>query len=130
MSAGPIVIVEDQIEIREFIEMVLTDEGYPVASFEHGGAALLFIQQVRPRLLLLDLMMPIMNGWQVLQVLPNIPHTRTMPVVVMSAAYEARQSVSGSNVVMLEKPFDLNDLLSTIERLAGPANYTGAMVQN
>src|SRR5688500_15806012 len=64
--SGKVLVVEDDPQIREVIAEVLTDEGYAVQTAENGREALQRLHESRPCVMLLDLMMPIMDGWQLL----------------------------------------------------------------
>ena len=62
-KAGPILVVDDDASIRELIGMALVDEGYEVQAAPHGAAALEVISHSRPSVILLDMRMPVMDGW-------------------------------------------------------------------
>jgi DNA-binding response OmpR family regulator len=61
--AGHILFVDDDESIREFVTMALTDEGYQVSTAPHGAAAIELVNREQPSLILLDMRMPIMDGW-------------------------------------------------------------------
>lgn len=120
-----VVIVEDNEDIREAIAEILEDEGYDVALAEDGEHALRLLGEIaRPCLLLVDLIMPNMNGWQLLNALSNDDRLATIPVVVLSAAAKP-DKLEGQTVV--KKPLDLPLLLEIVrdhccgERGSGPA---------
>jgi DNA-binding response OmpR family regulator len=120
-TPGSILIVDDDPGITGFLELALGDEGYEVRSAANGRDALARIRERSPDLILLDMNMPIMNGWEFCEQLPR--HTaRTIPVVVMTAARDAyvRFREVGAQGY-LGKPFDLEHMFQTIRDLL-PAN--------
>jgi two-component system response regulator CpxR len=107
-----VLVVDDDDATREVIAELLRDEGYEVACAENGVAALREIRMEHsPDLVLLDLMMPVMSGWEVLEQLQESDRLSQIPVVVVSAmnAPGAREH--------LAKPIDVALLLSTVGRL-------------
>jgi CheY-like chemotaxis protein len=113
-----ILIVDDEPDIRWLISELLIDEGYTVAQAADGREALAYLQDATPLpcVIILDLMMPIMNGWDFLQVQQHNPRLASIPIVVVSAARTAI-NVNGLGVQeALDKPFDMDRLLATIQR--------------
>ena len=105
-----ILIVDDDESIRQFIEMALTDRGYEVSTAEHGRAALERIAAGAPDLILLDMRMPVMDGWAFAQAYRAAPAPHA-PVVVLTAARDAEQSALQIVAdAYLPKPFDLRSL--------------------
>ena len=98
---------------------VLEEEGYPVQSASNGQEALAVLQTVPnlPKLILLDLMMPIMDGWTFRKEQLQHPALVGVPVVVLSATYELHRQAAILNATSyLEKPVDLINLLTTVAR--------------
>ncbi len=116
-------IIEDDAAIRGLLEDVLRSEGYLVASASNGVDGLACMRQETPDLLLLDLMLPDMNGWTLLQLRERDREIAHIPVLVISAAGPtgiADAQELGAPVYMA-KPFDIEQLLKQIERLcSGP----------
>ena len=115
-----ILIADDDASIRRLLQRVLQAQGYTVEVAADGRAAWQRIQEVSPDLLLLDLMMPVMNGWELYAALRGDGH-KHLPIVVLTAGGKldrARQELPDTDV--LGKPFDLDHLLSTIQRCLGP----------
>jgi DNA-binding response OmpR family regulator len=115
MQGGRILIVDDEPMVRETIAQVLRDEGYTVEVADDGRDALIKYDAHRPDAVLLDLMMPGMNGRQFLNALREERRDTTLPVVVMTAVHgvgERALSLGATDIV--EKPFDINDLLGKI----------------
>jgi CheY-like chemotaxis protein len=107
-----VLVVDDDQAIREVIAEVLRDEGYQVVCAENGAQAMREIHKDHhPDLVLLDLMMPVMSGWEVLEELQGDAELSRIPVVIVSAmnAPGAREH--------LAKPIDLEHLLATVGRL-------------
>jgi CheY-like chemotaxis protein len=110
-----ILIVEDDLSIRETLAEVLEDESYAVLQAVNGQEALNLLNSgARPHLLLLDLMMPVMTGWQFLEVYVRTPDFAQIPVLVFSAA-SPRADLKGAQEV-LHKPLNLEQLLAAVER--------------
>ena len=85
-GAGAILIVEDDADVEEAMREILEGEGYPILSAANGEEALrILAEKPRPRLILLDLMMPVMNGWELLRALRESAKLARIPVVVVSA---------------------------------------------
>ena len=108
-----ILIAEDDHDVREALAEALRDSGYRVACAEDGAIALSSMRIDEPCLLLLDLMMPRVDGWQVLQEMQRDARLAHVPLCVISAvADRAPPSVA----CKLTKPVDLPKLLETVER--------------
>jgi CheY-like chemotaxis protein len=117
-DARPILIVDDDDAIRELIEMALVDEGYEVALATNGQEALDKLGAARPRLILLDMAMPVMDGWAFAAAYRARPGPHA-PIVVVTAAHEAAaRAAQVAADDFIAKPFDLNRLLETVERHA------------
>ena len=120
MSAGApcVLIVDDDESIREFVELALEDEGYGTLTAIHGRAALDCLQDHRPDVILLDMRMPVMDGWGFARAYRRLPGPHA-PIIVMTAAldaaaYSAEIGADG----YLAKPFALDDLLDAVGRFA------------
>ena len=114
MSKPSILVVDDDPSILHLVAEILADEGYPVTTAENGAAALDCMSQAHPELVLLDMRMPVMDGWGFARALDE--RGIRLPVVVMTAARDARQwsrEIGASGWVA--KPFDIDDLLQVIE---------------
>jgi CheY-like chemotaxis protein len=118
--AGQVLVVEDDESLREVIEWTLSDEGYSVASAENGAVALVQVDARPPALILLDMRMPVMDGWEfarTYQARPGPP----APIVVVTAAADAAERARQIRAVdFLSKPFDVSDLIETVRR-----NFSG-----
>lgn len=113
-----VMVVEDDRSIRETLAEVLADEGFGVTWAANGAEALHLLQGARaPRLILLDLTMPIMDGWEFRKALREDPALARIPVVIISADRGLAQKASSLAADgYLAKPFHLEALLSTVHR--------------
>ncbi|WAS90809.1 response regulator [Nannocystis punicea] len=115
---GDILVVDDDESIREVMEMILADKGYRVRVAADGAEAL---QQLRdgaaPDVILLDLMMPGMDGWTFHDALIHDPTLARIPVVAMSGDGRIQHKAASMGVTThLAKPIDLDDLLRLVAR--------------
>jgi DNA-binding response OmpR family regulator len=120
MSKKKILIVDDEEDILHFLELVLREKGYEVATATGGHEALTKAQVDRPDLVLLDIMMPQMDGWEVLKLLRVDEGTSGIPVAMLSARTEAKDRVQGLQEGAIDyicKPFSLQELLGKIETI-------------
>jgi CheY-like chemotaxis protein len=110
--------VEDDPGIRRMVSEILLSEGYEVVSAVHGKDALEKMEGgFRPDVILLDLMMPVLNGFEVLRVLHRTPRWSSIPVVIVSAN-QGYDSVDLGTAAIILKPFDFKVLLNTLRRCA------------
>lgn len=109
-----IMIVDDDPAIRQVVEMALNDEGYDVVSAAHGAAALRLLSQDPPSLILLDMRMPVMDGWEFARRYHEQPFPRA-PIVVLTASLDlpARAAPVDADAY-LDKPFELERLLELV----------------
>ncbi len=115
MADARVLVVDDDPAIRRAVGMMLEDEGYDVATAANGREALDQIAESAPSVVLLDLQMPEMDGWQLQRRLREL-HL-DVPVVFMTAGYRARAEAERHQAAgYLAKPFDMDDLLSTVAR--------------
>ena len=113
-----VLVVDDDEDIRESIADALRECGYAVECAVHGRDALDKLRDgVRPSIILLDLMMPVMDGWQFRSEQAIDPSLSDIPVIIISAA-GANPGVPDGTCAYLRKPFNLSDLLREIERWA------------
>jgi CheY-like chemotaxis protein len=112
-----VLIVDDDPDIRDAVGECLRYEGYDVHSATDGRDALDRLEYgLRPAVILLDLMMPVLNGFDVLEALKSRPEWKSIPVVIVSAnrGYEAEE-LSGA-VGILRKPVNVDRLLAAVEQ--------------
>jgi DNA-binding response OmpR family regulator len=115
MREGRVLVVDDEPMVRDTLGQVLTDEGYVVDLAVDGETALERVRARRPDAILLDLMMPGMNGRQFLQALREEPAYAELPVVLMTAVHglEVNLATLGATEIV-EKPFDVDELLNKV----------------
>ena len=112
-----ILVIEDEADIRDLLTYNLTQAGYQVTGIEDGAQAFSIIRQIRPTLILLDLMLPGLNGLEICRLLKAQPETEAIPVIMLSAKGEAADMVHGLEVGAddyIAKPFNLKVLLARI----------------
>jgi two-component system OmpR family response regulator len=116
VTAGRILVVDDDEAIQDFISASLTDEGYEVAVAGNGQSALQLAQDFRPSLILLDMRMPGMNGENFLEIYHESGGYK-VPVIALSASNMCRDqlAVLGASDC-LPKPFNLTDLMDFVDR--------------
>jgi CheY-like chemotaxis protein len=118
-SYKSVLIIEDDDDVRDALAQLLEDEGYGVHAAHNGREGLQIASEAAPpRVIVLDLMMPIMNGWEFLAARRNDPRLRNVPVVVVSAAGDPKRL--GEVTAFLRKPIDIRRLLQVVQEYAAP----------
>lgn len=115
-----IVVAEDQHHIRSLIEYKLRNSGYTVFGVEDGAAALQKVVEVKPDLVLLDVMMPLMTGFEVLAALKQNEETRMIPVLLVTAQSKEDEIVKGLDLGAedyITKPFSPNELAARVKTI-------------
>jgi CheY-like chemotaxis protein len=113
---GTILVVDDDEAIRTVVSLVLSDEGYEVLTAEDGRAALARLATVQPDLILLDMRMPIMDGWELARAYRAAPRPHAS-IVVLTAAHDAASRAAQIDAAgYLAKPFALEDLLTIVHK--------------
>jgi CheY-like chemotaxis protein len=118
-GARGVLVVDDDPAIRAFVSELLADEGYEVRAATNGRHALAILESWHPDVILLDLMMPEMDGWAFLASQRLNLELVCIPVIVMSASYNLRGGagrIAAADVVT--KPFAIDQLLAKVEALA------------
>ncbi len=112
---GPIFVVDDDDSIRETLTEILNDQGYSAVGFENGREALRSLEgHETPCLILLDLMMPVMDGWQFLRERAKSERLQTIPVVVVTAAASPDRTALAAATAVLPKPVPFEELFQLI----------------
>lgn len=115
-----VLVVDDDASIQGFLAEALEDEGYSVRTAGNGREALSILQAWQPDLILLDLMMPEMDGWGFREHQRRLPDLAEVPVIVLSATRDLTAKAQALEAAQVfAKPFDLGDLLGTIDLLTG-----------
>ena len=124
-DAGGVLVVEDDETIREVLTDALSDEGYTVRAVTHGREALGVLAEWRADLIVLDLMLPILDGWGFLEERRRLGVAEGVPVVVVSASRRGPSALGVDGVAaVLAKPFTLDELLGTVGRTIRRAGDT------
>ncbi|MFW5691064.1 MAG: response regulator [Chloroflexota bacterium] len=121
MSEKPsILIVEDDEKIVQLIEVMLRDLGVEVHHRNNGQDALVYLENSIPNLIILDISMPVMTGWQFLELMNETPANRGIPVIVMTAHNDSVNRMTGQLQgvkAYLNKPVMPDDLRQQVSRI-------------
>lgn len=116
-----VIYIEDDPEMIELIHLILQQHHFTVKGALSGDEGLAMIRRESPDLILLDLMMPNMDGWEVYQQLKTDSKTRNIPVIIITARAQPIDRVLGLHIVKVDdyisKPFKPQELLDSIERV-------------
>jgi PAS domain S-box-containing protein len=115
-----ILVVDDSAPMRELICGLLEQAGYLVAEADGGASALQLARLLQPQLITLDVMLPDLDGFDVIQVLRNDPLTRDLPVLFVSATSESTRAMALGGSAFITKPFTNDDLISQVRMLLAP----------
>lgn len=115
LSPRRVLVVDDSKDVRDVLVELLTVQGYEVSAACNGQQALTKLLVHPPDVVLLDLVMPVMSGWEFLDLRPWYPVLSRLSIVVMSAV-ESSLDVAA----MVLKPFLLEEVLNAVRRVAGP----------
>ncbi len=115
-----ILVVDDDESHRELIVGALEDMGYATAQASNGREALDMLEEEMPLAVLLDLRMPVMSGWGLLDALKKMPRARNLPIIIISAyGFEWEAELVGA-AGYISKPVDLDKVRSTVQQIVGP----------
>ena len=116
-----VVCVEDEAEMIDLIRLILGRKGFEVIGAKGGKQGLEVIREEKPDLVLLDLMMPDMDGWEVYQQLKADQETRDIPVIVVTAKAQSIDKVLGLHIAKVEdyisKPFSPQELMDSVDQV-------------
>jgi two-component system, OmpR family, response regulator VicR len=122
-----IVYIEDDLEMIDLVSLILNRRGFEVKGAHGGRHGLEMVQKENPDLVLLDLMMPDLDGWDVYQQLKANDQTKTIPVIVITAKAQPIDRVLGLHIAKVDdyisKPFHPQELLDSIERVMTKAQH-------
>jgi len=114
-----ILCIEDDEEMIDLIRLILTRRGFEVIGASNGASGLEIIKDKKPDLILLDLMMPEMDGWEVYQLIKSDEASQNIPVIVVTAKAQSIDRVLGLHIAKVDdfitKPFSPQELLDSIE---------------
>lgn len=121
-----VVYIEDDPEMIDLVSMILSRRGFTVKGAHGGRKGLEMVTQELPDLILLDLMMPGMDGWEVYQQIKANEQTHNIPVIVVTAKAQPIDRVLGLHIAKVDdyisKPFHPQELLNSIEKVLNPAS--------
>jgi two-component system response regulator VicR len=121
-----LVCIEDEPEMIDLVRLILSRKGFTVIGANGGVEGLEVVRRERPDLILLDLMMPDMDGWEVYQQIKADDELREIPVVVVTAKAQSIDKVLGLHIAKVDdyitKPFGPQELLESVEKILGMQN--------
>ena len=116
-----VVCIEDEPEMIDLVKLILSRKGFQVVGAMGGREGLEAIQGEQPDLVLLDLMMPDMDGWEVYQKMKANDATKAIPVIVVTAKAQSIDKVLGLHIAKVDdyitKPFGPQELLESVEKV-------------
>ncbi|MDW8327231.1 MAG: response regulator [Anaerolineales bacterium] len=125
-----VVCVEDEPAMIDLIRLILERKGYEVIGANGGREGLDVIQREKPDVVLLDLMMPDMDGWEVYQKMKAHEQTKDIPVIVVTARAQSIDKVLGLHIAKVDdyitKPFGPQDLVESVEKVLLRRERTGS----
>ena len=120
-----VLVVEDDINIAELLRLYLQKDGFEVSHAADGGKAVEMAKEIQPDLVLLDIMLPVMDGWQVCR---ELRKTMKMPIIMLTAKGETEDKVSGLEMGAddyIVKPFEVKELLARVHAVLRRAGDDG-----
>ena len=115
-----VLVIDDDPAIRQVVTLTLADEGYKVETAADGRAGLALIAREHPDVILVDMKMPAMDGWEFVRIYRE-RYDHQAPIIVFTAARDAAQRGAAVNAESyLAKPFDLDTLLERVAALVKP----------
>jgi DNA-binding response OmpR family regulator len=116
-----IVVIEDDPEMIELVKLILAKDGFKVTGAGNGREGLETIQEVVPQVVLLDLMMPDMDGWEVYQSMKANDTMKNIPVIIITAKAQSIDKVLGLHIAKVDdyitKPFSPTELLNSVRKV-------------
>lgn len=117
-----VIYFEDEQDMVELVRLILAREGYDVEGAFEGNAGLASVREKLPDIVLLDLMMPDMDGWEIFKLLKGDKLTEDIPVIVITAKTQSVDKVLGIEIAQVDdyisKPFSPSDLIERVERIS------------
>jgi len=120
-----VLVVDDEFALLEALATLLLDEGYRVLTASNGQQALERMAEERPHLVLTDWMMPLMDGLKLISTLRADPGYASVPILLMSAVDAAKTRTQHPDVPFIQKPFDVDDLVTRVRELVHAAPPPG-----
>jgi len=124
--AKKILIVDDEQDTLSVLGKGLTAEGYSIIKADNGGDVLDLAKSERPDLIILDILMPGMDGGEVARMLKEVPETEDIPIIFLTGMFPKREEEEEGRVVagniMFDKPYDILKLITAIEKASAREN--------
>jgi twitching motility two-component system response regulator PilH len=120
-----ILVVDDEADTLHLVKMVLEEEGHSITTAENGAMALLSIAEIKPDAIIMDIVMPIMDGFQTMHVLKSSPENEAIPIIMLTGRAASQDVMKGweeGAAFYLTKPFAVEELLSAVRRILAQAN--------
>jgi CheY-like chemotaxis protein len=115
-----ILVIDDELSIVEMMSAFLEEEGWQVMTASNGREGLERLASARPAVVVSDVMMPLLDGWELCRRMQADPRYQSIPVVLMSAVGVAPNLGGCNYAALLRKPFEIDEMLKTITRLLNP----------
>jgi DNA-binding response OmpR family regulator len=136
ISNNTVLIVDDEEEILQLLGIELTSEGYQIVKAHNGQEAVKKARDFRPRLIVLDILMPDLDGGQVIKLLKANDVTKDIPVIFLTAvltkeeerAAHIRVTVDNTSYPAIAKPFNIQDLLREVGKIVPKNGSSGSRV--
>jgi len=116
-----VIVIEDDPEMIELVKLILTKDGFDVIGVDNGRDGLTRIGEVLPDVVLLDLMMPGMDGWEVYQAVKANENTKHIPVIIITAKAQSIDRVLGLHIAKVDdyitKPFSPSELVNSVRKV-------------
>jgi len=116
-----VVVIEDDVEMINLVKLILKKEGFEINGAMGGRDGLEMIEKVQPDIVLLDLMMPDMDGWEVYQSMKANEQMKNIPVIVITAKAQSIDKVLGLHIAKVEdyitKPFSPAELIASVRKV-------------
>jgi DNA-binding response OmpR family regulator len=113
-----VLIVDDELDIVEAVKAILEEERYKVVTCGNGRDAMKCLEESRPDLAIVDIMMPVMNGYETIKAIRQRSNLQKLPILVMSAIVPTVKAKEYTWAGFLKKPFSLKELLKQVHELA------------
>lgn len=118
--AKKVLVVDDHPPTVKLIRSALEEEGLSVQEAANGAECLLAVERERPELIVLDVIMPVMDGFQTLRVLRERSDTKRIPVIILSIRSTDQDILNGMSIgadMYITKPFQMNELVTAVRRI-------------
>jgi len=116
-----VIYIEDEPEMVDLVRLILLRKNFKVIGANGGREGLELVHRLHPDVILLDLMMPDMDGWEVYQKLKSVESTKSIPVIIITAKAQNIDKVLGLQIAKVDdyisKPFNPKELIDSIERI-------------